>query len=124
MSEFKKNYPEKQYVITNNFETYEFYTNGEIDLVASFNTREYTDYVQYINRMDEIIKAYGYKRAFDLYDTFHMTYSGIDDVIEALKNPKRPEIPEDEITKKDYKEMLKKIKNFEKILEEYIEKED
>ena len=124
MSEFKKNYPEKQYVITNNFETYEFYTNGEIDLVAPFNEREYTDYVQYINRMDEIIKTYGYKRAFDLYDTIHMTYSGIDDVIEALKNPKRPEFPEDEITKKDYKEMLKKIKNFEKILEEYIEKED
>ena len=97
MSEFKKIYPEKQYVITNNFETYEFYTNGEIDLVAPFNEREYTDYVQYINRMDEIIKTYGYKRAFDLYDTFHTTYSGIDDVIEALKNPKRPDIPDDEI---------------------------
>ena len=124
MSEFTKVYPEKQYVITNKFETYEFYTNGEIDLVAPFNYNEYTGYVEYVNKMNEIIEAYGYKEAFDLYDIFHTTYSDIDDVIKALKNPKHPDIPEEEITKKDYKEMLKKIKNFEKILEEYIEKED
>ncbi len=124
MNEFKKTYPEKQYVITNNFETYEFYTNGEIDLVAPFNYKEYTDYVEYLNRMNKIIEAYEYKEAFDLYDIFHTTYSDIDNVIKALKNPKRPDIPNEEITKRDYKEMLKKIKNFEKVLEEYIEKED
>ena len=123
MNEFKKTYTEKQYVTTNNFETYEFYTNGEIDFVETFDPR-YGDYVQYINRMNEIIKAYNYERAFDLYEVFHTLYCGVDDVIKALKNPKRPDIPEDEITKKDYKQMLKKIKNLEKILEEYIEKED
>ena len=124
MNEFKKIYPKKQYVVTNNFETYEFYTNGKVDLIESFNPKRYIDYIQYINHMDEIIKAYNYERAFDLYEVFHTLYSDVDDVIKALKNPKRPDIPEDEITKKDYKQMLKKIKNFEKILEEYIEKED
>lgn len=124
MNEFKKTYPAKQYEVTNNGECYNFYTNGELDISYVCDYKEFAEYIEYINKMDDLIKIYGYEESFNLYKAWYDLDYDINEVIKSLEKPRHPDFPDEEITKEHYKEMIKKLKDFEKILERYIETED